>query len=90
VRDPVQGVLEDEREQEVSHRQPKRVFQARAGRRSRMSCGAEVATRGVLPSYTYSNWTEQLFCSTSINVMANWFTILLDNHRNDAHIDHDA
>jgi len=20
----------------------------------------------------------------------NWFTILLDNHRNDAHIDHDA
>jgi len=27
-------VLEDEREQEVSRRQPKRVFQARVGRRS--------------------------------------------------------
>ena len=29
-----EGVLEDEREREVSRRQPKRVFQARAGRRS--------------------------------------------------------
>jgi len=29
------GFLEDEREQEVSRRQRKRVFQARAGRRSR-------------------------------------------------------
>ncbi len=64
MRDLAEGVLEDEREQEVYRRQPKRVFQARAGRRSRTSCGAEVVTRGVLPSYTYSNWTEQLFCLT--------------------------
>ena len=63
MRDPVQGVLEDEREQEVSHRQPKRVFQARAGRRSRMSCGAEVATRGVLPSYTYSELDRTVILS---------------------------
>ncbi len=33
----VEGVLEDEREQEVSRRQPKRVFQARAGRRSKLA-----------------------------------------------------
>jgi len=46
--------LEDEREQDDSRRQAKKVFQARVGRRSRTSCGAEVATRGVLPSYTYS------------------------------------
>ncbi len=41
-----EGVLEDEREREVSRRQPKRVFHARAGRRSRTSRGPEVATKG--------------------------------------------
>jgi len=56
-----EGVLEDEREREVSRRQPKRVFQARAGRRSRTSCGAEVATRGVLPRYTYSGFGQNSY-----------------------------
>ncbi len=54
MRDLVEGVLEDEREQEVSRRQAKRVFHARACRRSTNSCGAGVATGGVLPSYAYS------------------------------------
>jgi len=41
-----EGVLEDERDQEVSRRQPMGVLQARVGRRSKTSCGAGVATRG--------------------------------------------
>ena len=65
MRDLVEGALEDEREQEVSRRQPKRVFQARAGRRSRTSCGAEVATRGVLPSYTDSELDRTVILSNS-------------------------
>jgi len=61
-----EGVLEDEREQDVSRRQPKRVFNARVGRRSRTSCGAGVATRGVLPSYTNSGLDRTVFLSNAL------------------------
>ncbi len=45
MRDLVEGVLEDGGSKEVYRRPPKRVFQARAGRRSTTNCGAGVATR---------------------------------------------
>ena len=67
MRDLVEGVLEDEREQEASRRQPKRVFQARAGRRSISSRGAGVATGGVLPSYTYSELDRTVILYNYLN-----------------------
>ncbi len=64
MRDLAEGVLEDEREQEVSRRQPKRVFQARAGRRPRAAVVLKWQREGYCQAKLTQNWTEQLFCLT--------------------------
>ncbi len=65
MRGLVEGVLEDERERRSLSQAAEESLPSEGGLEIKTSCGAGVATRGVLPSYTYSNWTEQLFCLTS-------------------------
>ncbi len=67
MRDLVEGVLEDSGSKESLpvDESGKRgsLSLAREGRRSITSCGAGVATRGVLPSYSYSGLNRTVILS---------------------------